>query len=829
MQGFYWRLIARQGRLSAVRLFVLAVMIATSVTFGMTLLSDRLEQVFNNQSREVLAADILLRSTSPVSEDQLTAIRDSGLQQASTTSFQTMVSSGEAFLLAGTKAVSDAYPLRGELQVADELYGESRPIQSGPQSGEVWVEDRVLNEMQLKVGDPLSIGDATLTITQVIVYEPDRGSGFYSFTPRVMMNEADLPQAKVLTLGSRATYSYLMAGDEEDLTQIQQMIEPTLKPNQQFVSIESANQTLAATLDRAYRFLNITALIAVLLGAVAVALVSFQYAEEMTHFYAVLRCLGLRGLRLKTAVAIPFIGYSVAGMALGLGVGALTHQALLSLLAEFLPKQLPNPSWQPFIISVLTAGLVIISFAAPFLYRLINASPKTLLAPSESRQFSMLPVFISLLIGIGLLVFVNVPDVVLSTGFIGFLVSFLLVGFALVRLLLWLLHRNQHKLNMVWRIAVRLMNANRRITILQILALSIAFFSILFIHTLRNDLLTVWQDKIPQDAPNYFVINLFEEDMPGFRQALSEQGITRSPIYPVVRGRLVEVNGQPIRQLVSKDTQAFRATDRDLSLTFADQPPVDNEIISGEWSAMQKSDQDVVLTSIESELAEGLGVTLGDELLFVIEAQTLTAKISSIRSVDWQSFQPNFYFMFSEKDMAKFPRTYLGSFYLPEKDKEFLTTLVKNYRSASFFDVDFLVKRIRGITLQVGLAVESILYFALLSGMVIFLAIELILRQQRRYVTAIIKSLGGKSAYIEQIMRVQFLLVGLFAGLMALMLNTAVSYALFVVLLEGTFVMNWVGVVGALFVAPLLIYSLGLWSLAKVRHVSAKSLLVSES
>ena len=306
MFTFYKKLLIRQIRQASMRLFCIAVAVACAVTFSITLLGDRLEQLFNSQAKEVIAADLVLQSTTDLSDEQKAVVGTLALNSAKTLTFQTMANSSaneqsvekQAFLLSSVKAVSDGYPLLGELQVSNQLYGDPYAIQEVPEKGEVWVEDRVLNELGLSLNQHVNVGESSFKISKILVYEPDRGNSFYSFTPRIMMNWEDVAATKIVRPGSRVKFRYLFAGEESKLDNLKEMLSSSLQLNQEFITIDAANQTLANTLNRAYRFLHITALIAVLLGAVAAALVSYQYANEMTYQYALLRCLGLQGKRM---------------------------------------------------------------------------------------------------------------------------------------------------------------------------------------------------------------------------------------------------------------------------------------------------------------------------------------------------------------------------------------------------------------------------------------------------------------------------------------------------------------------------------------------------
>ena len=826
MNSFYWRLIKRQWRLPAIKLFCVAVALASAVTFSITLLSDRLEQLFMQQSKEVLAADLLLKSSAALDKAQLDIIAASDTQQARTVSFQTMASAQGEFLLSSVKAVSAAYPLKGELQITQTLYGDVLATASGPLAGELWVEDRVLNELGLVVGDSLSIGEQSLLVAAVLVFEPDRGNSFYSFTPRVLMNMQDLAATKVIQPGSRARYGYLFAGGSAALSALQEQLQAGLQPSQEFVTVESANQTLADTLDKAYRFLSITALIAVLLGAVAVALVSYHYASEMNYQYAVLRCLGLKSWALRKAILLPLFSFATLGIVLGLALGATVHLSLLSGLGDLIPDKLPAASYKPFLYSVLTAVLILASFAWPFLRSLMQSSPKALLSQQQGVTASNIPwVLLSLALGLCALVQFNTGNILLSVGLIAALVIAVSMVYALSMCAIagfqWLASsRSVHM-----RLGARILKANKTMAALQVIAISMTFFCLALVQTLRDDLLASWQASIPEDAPNYFAINLYADELDDFAEALRQYDINNSPLYPIVRGRLTGINGEPVRTAVTKESQAGRAANRDLSLTWSKHIPLDNEIADGQWHDALGGLHGGVSVSVESKLAQSMGIAVGDQLEFVIGAETLQAAVTSLRTVNWQSFTPNFYMMFDKAALSRFPATYISSFRLTQQQRVFVPKLVERFPSATFFDVDFLLKRIQGIVAQVSFAIESILYFALASSLVVFVAIEMILHHSRLYSAALCKAMGARVALVQRIYRVQFCLIGLLSGGLAYALNLVVSSLLSVYVLDSDVVFNAKTLLLCLLVAPALVYLAGQLSIGRVQAVPAKILL----
>lgn len=839
MFTFYNNLLLRQLRQNAMRLFCVAVAIACAVTFSITLLGDRLEQLFNSQAKEVIAADLVLQSTTDLTDEQKALVEAFSLNKAKTLTFQTMANSNakakankkenkdeqEAFLLSSVKAVSNAYPLLGELQVSSQLYGTPQATQEVPKKGEVWVEDRVLNELALSLNDHVNVGEASFKITKILVYEPDRGNSFYSFTPRILMNWEDVADTQIVRPGSRVKYRYLFEGEATQLKKLQQELKASLQLNQEFITIDAANQTLANTLNRAYRFLHITALIAVLLGAVAAALVSYQYANEMTYQYALLRCLGLQGKRMIAAVVVPFLVFSLIAVIIGLIIGGIAHIFILRSLGDLIPETLPAASIKPYLLSAFTALVVVISFAWPFLNKLMKTAPKLLLNRTETQQQPIIFTIVMMLIGLSVIVYVGTQEVMISFYIITVLFLFVLLAYLITILFIVQYAKYSESKKVSTKLTARSLKANRRMVIVQVVAIAMTFFSLALISTIRDDLVASWQSKVPDDAPNIFAINLFENEKQSFLDKVKQQGLTHSPLYPVVRGRLSAINDQPIREYVSKEIERQdESLGRDLALTWNMQLPKDNKIIQGDWhTESQNGKTDTV--SVEEGLAENLQIILGDKLSFTVETQIVEAEVTSIRSVEWESFTPNFYMIFYPGVLDGLPVSYMGSLHLNKQQRPILRDFVKQFPSATFFDVDFLLNRIRGIAQKISYAVETVLYFALFASVLVFISIEMILRKNRSYSTAIFKAVGADTNLVQKVFRTQFLLIGLIAGIIAYLLNLVISFVLSNYLIEGQFIFNPKTAILCLVLAPLLVLIAGYVSIQRTKQIPVKKLL----
>jgi putative ABC transport system permease protein len=330
-------------------------------------------------------------------------------------------------------------------------------------------------------------------------------------------------------------------------------------------------------------------------------------------------------------------------------------------------------------------------------------------------------------------------------------------------------------LPLVWRFGLQGLVKNSRASISQLLAFSITLVAMILSFNVRTDLIEDWQKSLPNNAPNHFVLNIFPEQLDGFKHALAEQKISGSQFYPVVRGRLVAINNIPVQQIVSKDSQGDNATHRELSLTWTEQLPEDNKIIDGTWWTSVQAG----LVSVEQKLAQSLKIKLDDELTFTMGSQQISVKVASIRELQWNTMKPNFYMIFSPNTLNNYPYTFISSFYLPAEQKHSLNTLVKQYPSTTVLEVDLILQQIKTILTQLTQAINYLLYFALMAGFTVLLAAVYATLDARIYEGALMRTLGVNRAFLTKTHLIEFSVLGLIAGLLAVLISEAIRYALY--------------------------------------------------
>jgi len=771
-----WRFLWRDIRAGELTLLMLALFIAISSTTTISLFSDRLQRTMSQQAATFLAADLVITSPEPVPDLWLQQANKLGLKSARTAEFSTVLMENDEILLAGIKAVSAHYPLRGVLKTVDSQYRESIHRQ-GPRPGHVWVEQRILSALKLQTGDWLQVGDKKLKNSHRLSYEPDKRGDLYSLSPRVMMNWQDLDATQVIQPGSHVHYFFQFAGPAEAISAFSRQVKPHLNPSQRIMDIYQDRPQLGAALERAQRYLGLSSIVVVLIAGVAIAMASRRYSERHFNTTAMLRCLGLKQAEVLRLFLIQFVLLGLVVSVLGGLSGWLGQEGLFHLLRDLLPASVASPGILSMLFGVLTGLAILFGFSLPPLLRLKQVSPLRVLR----QDLTPLPASAWLVYGLALSVLAALivrytDDVKMSAILLGGSLVFLVALSLLMQGILVASRRLLPILPLPLKIGLRHLNHPGQNSVPQILAFSLTLVAILISLNVRNDLLTDWRKQLPEHAPNHFALNIFPQQKTPLVDLFKQYAIEVSDFYPVVRGRLIKINDIPVNQIVSKDSQGERATHRDLSLTWHKQLPADNRIVAGQWWSEPAALNQV---SVESKLAENLKLKLHDKLTFSIGSQQQEAVVTSLRKVRWDTMKPNFYFIFSPGSLKNYAHTYITSFYLPEDRKAFLNTMLKQFPATTILEVDQLLAQFKNILRQLTAAINFLLYFAMLAGFTVLLAAIYASLDQRLYEGALIRTLGASRALLQRAQFFEFLLLGLFSTLSAVILSELILFALY--------------------------------------------------
>ncbi len=816
-----WRTLWRDLRAGELRLLLVAVTLAVAALSSVGFFADRLQGGLQRDAAQLLGGDVVVASDTPTPPAFAERARALGLQSTSTLGFPTMArasdAQGGAAKLVALKSVQAGYPLRGSLTVAAAPGAPGQKTRDIPAPGEVWVDAPLLDALALSVGDQLLLGDAELRIARTIVIEPDRGSGFMSFAPRAMVNAADMAATGLVQPASRITYRLAVAGPAPAVAQFgawarQEADNPAVH-GLRVESLESGNPGMQQTLERAQKFLSLVALLAALLSAVAVALAARGFAASHLDAAAMLRVLGQSQRTIALSYTAEFALVGLCASALGVLLGFALHYAFVLLLAGLVTAQLPAPSLWPALLGLGVGMALLLAFGLPPVLQLAQVPPlRVIRRDVGALRPASLAVLALGVIGFAALLLVVSRDLQLGLiavgGFAAAVALFALLGWGAVLLLRKSVNESTAPRWLV--LATRQIAARPAYAVVQISSLAVGLLALVLLVLLRTDLIASWQRATPANAPNRFVINIQPDQGAAFEQALQDAGVRDYDWYPMIRGRLVAVNGQPVGPQSYADARAQRLVDREFNLsTSAEQPP-HNALVAGRWTAQQPG-----TISLEDGLATTLGLKLGDTLRFDIGGVQNDARITSLRKVDWGSLRANFFAMYPVDHLDGVAVTYLAAYRAPEV-AGFDNALVRQFPNITNVDMGATLAQVQGVLDQVIRAVEFLFAFTLAAGLVVLFAAVTATREERAREFAIMRALGARASLLRQVQRAELMGVGLLAGFLASCVAVAVGWALARYVFDFTWTAPlWVPLAGSV-AGAVLALAAGWWGLRSV-------------
>jgi putative ABC transport system permease protein len=783
----------KSGELSVLLLaLVVAVLSLTAVGF----FTSRISQGVGMQAAEVLAADLRLEAPTPIPARYFEEARKRGLRSAQVLSFPTAIFSGELSQLAALNAVTSNYPLRGHVRIADAPFGVPRTTTKVPGHGEVWIDARIIAQLKLELGTSLRIGTATFRVTEVLDYRPDQGTGFVNLAPAALLNYDDIASTQLVQEGSRATYAALFAGNPAAVADFREFLSQSKPPGERLRDVEESSRQLKSAIDRASRFLNLASLASVLLAAVAVAMGARRYAARHIDAVALMKCMGAaQGFVLAISI-IELTLLALFAVAIGTLLGYLAQSGLVWLLKSLIPSELPAASLSPLPIALVTVLAMLIGFALPPLLQLKSTPParvlrKTVTAPPLRYGVSYLLALAALFAILWSMV--RDTELVLSVlaGVLGVGVVLTLAGYALVRLT----SRLRGGVGVAWRYG--LANVSRRGTgsVVQIVAFGLGLMMLLLLAVVRGDLLADWRRSLPSDVPNNFLVNIRPDQRQSLQEFLTAHGLGTPQMYPMVRARITALNAQPAGSLKLKGDSARGFVEREQNLTWSADMMEDNQLMAGRWWTV--ADAGKPLVSISTEYADALHLQIGDHLSLDVAGEPLTVEVASIRKVRWDSFRPNFFLVFPPGLLDGAAGTYMTSLFLTAAQRPSLADLVRQFPTISVIDADAILKQIRDIMDRASLAVQYVFLFTLAAGVVVLLAAVQSTRDERRYESAMLRTLGASRGTVLQGVAAEFSALGFLSGTLAAFGATGVGWILARRLFSLEFTLDpWVWVTG---------------------------------
>ena len=814
----------RDFRAGELRLLGLAVTLAVASLTAVAFFADRLENGLARDARQLLGGDAVVGSDQPAPPAIAEKARALGLQVVTSASFPSMAratdAQGGASRLVAARAVSDGYPLRGQLQLKDRPDAAPRAIAQAPPAGEAWVDAGLLDALGLQIGDPLLLGDATLRVTRIIAVEPDRGAGFTSFAPRVLFNQADLPATGLIQPASRVNYRLAVAappGREAAVRQFVDETEAQIKTQAlrglRVESLESGRPEMRQTLDRAEKFLNLVALLAALLAAVAVGIASREFANRHLDDCAMLRVLG----QPQRTIALQYFGeFAAVGLiasAAGVAIGFAVHYVFVWLLAGLVDASLPAASAWPALFGLGVGLTLLMAFGLPPVLQLARVPPLRVIRRDVG---ALKPASIAVLAAgtlgfVGLLLAVS-SDLTLGLiavgGFAAAVALFAAASWVAVQVLRRAVPESRAPRWMV--LATRQIAARPAFAVLQVSALSVGLLALVLLVLLRTDLIAAWRRATPPDAPNRFVINVQPEQGESFRARLRAGGVENFDWYPMIRGRLVAINGKAVVPDDFTDDRAKRLVDREFNLSHAAALPGHNEITGGRWQ-----NEEAGAISVEDGLATSLGLKLGDSLRFDVGGMPIEARITSLRKVDWGSMRVNFFVLFPRAELTDVPTSYIAAFRAPAT-AGFDNALSRDFPNITNVDVSASIGQVQRVLDQVIRAVEFLFGFTLAAGLVVLFAAITATREARSREFAVMRALGASASLLAKVQRAELLGIGALAGALASVAAMAVGWALARYVFQFTWnPAPWVPLAGGM-AGALLALAAGWWGLRDV-------------
>lgn len=752
------KLFRREWRAGELNILMAALIIAIAALTAIGSYTDRMTQGLEQQAAELLGGDLVLISPTPPSSIWKQKINASGLKTAEMTLFSTVASTNDSFQLINVKAVSKNYPLRGEVRTILNPGGTEQIEQETPKLGTVWVDIRLLQLLKIKMGSTMKIGSSSFIVSRIINYEPDTQPYNLNIAPRVLMNEEDLSKTQIIQPGSRVEYRWLMMGNNKAVDAFTAWGKSHLLPSQKLTTAEQGTAELKTTLQRMYTYLNLAAIASVILSGIAIAMAARHYSQRHYDVTALLRCFGVTQPQILRIYLLYLLFLGCTASAVGIILGYIIQILFAFIFSNLLTLPLPTPSLWPALFSWITGLIILFGFALPPILALKNIPPLRVLrrdglsiSPNTLLSYS-LPCFVIM----GLLLWYTEDLHLTLWVFFGFF-SLALVLCAAAWLLIKLASSLRSKINITYRYGIANLIRRARSSMVQLVAFGLVIMILLLLIMIRTDLLAAWQKQLPANAPNYFAVNIQAQEIEPLTQLLQQYQITPVGIYPMVRGRLTLLNSKPVQEAVPAKARSNNALHRELNLTWTNELPQDNKIMAGTWGKG---------LSMEAKLAKDLNIKLGDELTFQIGDQQIQGTIQSLRSVEWDSFRPNFYVIFPPGILDKQPATYITSFYVSSQNKAVLTNIVKNFPGMTVIDMAALLAQVRDLTNKMAWAIELILCFTLAAGFAVLYAALQASRDERTYESVILRTLGASSHRLRSGLAAEFITLGALAGLL---------------------------------------------------------------
>ncbi len=829
------RMLARDWRAGELRVLGMALVVAVASVTSVAFFADRVSLALVRDAHQLLGADLVLVSDHPWQAGVGDEIARRGLAKAEAITFISMaqVGTGDEMKgqLAGVKAVSESYPLRGKLRIAPAPGAPDAQAQAGPGRGEAWIEERLVSALGTPVGSTLRIGKRELKVSAVLTLEPERGANFFNIAPRLIMNVADLPSTGLVQAGSRIWYYLYAAGERPAVKAFEAWAAKQLERGQRVDNLETGRPEVRATIERAQRFLGLTALLAAVLAGIAIALGTRRYVERHLDGCAVMRCLGASQSRLVALYGLEFLMLGVAGCALGGLIGFGAQGVIAAAMTEVLRADLPPPTVLPAVQGFLVGLALLLGFAIPPLLQLKDVpAVRVIRREAGAPKGGAIVAYVAGFGSLAALLVWQAGDpklgMIVVGGFGGAVLAFAAIA--------WLALRAVASPRVARTLGARsaalrygLANLRRHASgnAVQVASLALGLTAMLLLAFTRNDLVDAWRRAAPPDAPNRFILGIQPDQLEPVQALFRDKGVAPPDLYPMIRGRLTAVNGKPVSEKDFNEERAKRLVEREFNLSYSDTVPSHNQVAAGQWFDAKAGPKEL---SVEEGIAKTLGWKMGDELTWSVGGESFSARITSMRRLKWDSMKVNFFVIAPPKLMEGFATSYITAFRLADGREDVLNLLQQRFPNLTVVDVSATMRQAQGVIDQVIAAVQFVFLFTLGAGVLVLYSALVATEDERRREAAVMRVYGASRAQVTGSQRAEFLAMGAVAGILATAGAAAIGQALARRIFEIDLPPNaWLLVTGPL--SGVLLLSLNAWLSARKALTAAPSLVLREN
>jgi len=772
------RLLKSDWTAGELKVLLFALVIAVTSMTSISLFIQRIDSVMLDQSGEFLGANLVIQSPNKISSETISYAHNLNLTSSHSLSFSSVIVANNNFQLSHIKAVDKNYPLLSHIKTSLNLYGNETKQNNGPTTGEVWLVPRLFSLLDIKLGDSIELGERKLTVSAVLKHDPGQAFSFMSIAPKLLMNINDVESTGIVQPGSRLTYTVGLTGDASKRKIFEKWLSTRLNNSQQLLGGTEGSEAVNSAMEKGKQYLSLASMLSVMLSGIAIAIAANRYGERHYSQAALMRCMGAQQKNIVRIFSSQLFILGVIACGIGCLLGYASQQIIAILLKDFFHTALPAASLTPLLNGFISGLITLFGFSLPSLLRLKSIPPLKVL------RDDLTPLTLSLWFIYGLAVACIVGVMWWQSGELKLTVMVLLGSiacggalFIISTLLVAISNLMLPGLAGPWKTGLQQIIRHKKQNQLQMLALGLSLMILMLIFLIRSDLMLRWQNQLPEQAPNHFIINIQQNEVVPIKSFLQDNKIKTEGVYPMVRGRIIKINGVDILESTTANTKLDQSLKRELNLSWNNSLQQNNQISTGTW--WDKNSLGKPYISIEKGLAKRLKVNIGDSITFKIAEQEISASILNIRTVQWDSFQPNFFIIFPDGIINQFPSTYISSFYLSSENKQILNNIIKSFPTITVLEIDDIMNQVKSIMQQVSSTIGYVMLFVLLAGIVVLAAAMQSSMEVRIQSAVIMRTLGARKSFLQRSHLTEFALLGYLSGLLAVIGTEIISYFLY--------------------------------------------------